>query len=406
MNIPLTELAGMTRRAPGPADHVKPMCKLLDIPPAFQRRVVLIATAAITDSNVYNNGLYQNCFIIYRLMEAVGWLPIFVTNKKPTDLNGIPDFVKSCRIAEIEDILKQPIQVSIYIEIGMSVSGNIRKYMKMLGARVTKLYLGNILNIDVETPMFFNGLNFSHHVIGEQDEIWTSPHYAQNSEYASCLNQVEPKGKSMRIAPYVWDPCIITNDGRRDLRWRPRFNGEKPCFLIMEPNISFQKCAIIPLLIIEEWSLANPSVEIRVVVLNADRLGATGYYKNTIEPCLSIHKRGFLEYSGRHDMLSVMNNYPHAIPVCHQMTNEFNYMVLEFMWAGYPVLHNCEAWKDFGYYYIDNDTVSGSKQLGEASLYHNDRLEAYKGHVKALFWRHSIYNPDNQKAWLELVENK
>jgi hypothetical protein len=400
-----TELPGMTRRVAGPADAVAPAFNLLDINPSFQRRVILIATACITDSNVYNNGLYQNCFIIYRLAEAIGWLPIFVTNSKPKDLSGIPDFIKTCRIAEIEDILKQPIQVGIYIEIGMSISGNLRKYMKMLGARVVKLYLGNILNIDIETPMHFPGMHFSHHVIGEQDEIWTSPHYGQNAEYAACLNQVEPKGKSLRIAPYVWEPCILTNDGTRNLKWRPRVAGEKPCILIMEPNISFQKTSIVPLLLIEEWSLAHPEVEFKVVVLNADRLSATGYYKNTIEPCLSIVKRGFVEYSGRHDMLTVMNNYPYAVPVCHQITNEFNYMVLEFMWAGYPVLHNCEAWKSFGYYYVDNDTVSGSKALQEAIAHHYDRIETYKSHVKALYWRHSIYNPDIQKGWLKLLED-
>jgi hypothetical protein len=189
------------------------------------------------------------------------------------------------------------------------------------------------------------------------------------------------------------------------MRWRPRVGGEKPCILIMEPNISFQKTSVVPLLLIEEWSLSHPEIEFKVVVLNADRLSATGYYKNTIEPCLSIVKRGFVEYGGRHDMLTVMTNYPYAVPVCHQITNEFNYMVLEFMWAGYPVLHNCEAWKDFGYYYIDNDTVSGSKQLQEAVHYHLDRLETYKSHVKALYWRHSIYNPEIQKAWLKLLED-
>lgn len=403
MNVAFADLPGMTRRIPGPADSVKPQSQLLEIPPIFQRKVILIATASITESNIYNNGLYQNCFIIYRLAEAIGWLPIFVVNKKPTDLTGIPDFVRTCRMAEVEDILKQPLSVAVYLEVGMSISGNLRKYMKMLGARNAKLYLGNILNIDIETPMHFSGMNFSHHVVGVQDEIWTSPHYGQNAEYAAALNQVEPKGKSIRIAPYVWDPCILTNDGRRDLRWRPRMPSEKPCIIIMEPNISFQKTAIVPLLLIEEWSLAHPEVEIRVVVLNGDRLTATGYYKNTIEPCLSIVKRGFVEYAGRHDMVTVMNNYPYSVPICHQITNEFNYMVLEFMHSGFPVLHNCDAWSDIGYFYPENDTIAGVNVLHEALLHHSDRFEAYKGHVKALVWRHSIYNPDVQKGWIELL---
>lgn len=403
MDTLFADLPGMTRRVPGPGDSVVPSSKLSNISPAFQRKIILIATASITDSNIYNNGLYQNCFILYRLAEAIGWLPIFVVNKKPTNLHGIPDFVRTCRMAEVEDILKQPLPIKVYVEVGMSISSNLRKYLRMLGARTCKLYLGNIVNIDIETPMFFPGMNFSHHVVGEQDEIWTSPHYGQNSEYASALNQLEPSGKSMRIAPYVWDSCILTNDGRRELQWRPRTSEEPLTFLIMEPNISFQKTSILPLLLIEEWSLANPTIQFKVVVLNGDRLCATGYYKTSIEPCLTIAKRGLIEYSGRHDMLHVMNTYSHSIPVCHQISNEFNYMVLEFMHAGFPVLHNCDAWKDFGYYYAEQDTLGGAKQLQEVLQYHSERIEAYKSHVKALTWRHSIYNPDVQKAWTELL---
>ena len=404
MNTSFADLPGMTRRVPGPSDAVQPAIDLTTIPQGYQRKIILIATAAISETNIFNNGLYQNCFFLYRLAEAIGWLPIFVVNKKPTDLGGIPDFIRTCRMAEVEDILKQPIAIKVYLEVGMSISGNLRKYMKMLGARTCKLYLGNIVNIDIETPMFFPGMNFSHHVIGEQDEIWTSPHYGQNAEYAAALNQVEPKYPSMRIAPYVWDPCSLTNDGKRNIQWRPRQANEPIVFLLMEPNISFQKTSVIPLLLIEEWSLAHPEQTFKVIVLNGDRLCTTGYYKNTIEPNLTIAKRGFLEYSGRHDMITVMNTYPYAIPICHQITNEFNYMVLEFMHAGYPVLHNCDAWSEFGYFYPENNTQKGAEQLQESIYYHLERFETYKSHVKALIWRHSIYNPDIQAAWLKLLE--
>jgi hypothetical protein len=400
----IEELPGMTRRITGPADTVHPMSPLLQIPPTFHRKIVLLATASISDSNIFNNGLYQNCWVIYRLAEAVGWLPIFVVNSKPKDLSGIPDIIKTCRIAEIEDILKQPVAVGLYLEIGMSISSNLRRYMKMLGARTAKLYLGNILNIDVETPMFFPGMHFSHHVIGEQDEIWTSPHYGQHAEYAAALNQVEPEGKSLRIAPYVWDSNILTDDGRRFCSWRSRRADEKPCVIIMEPNISFQKTGVIPILMVEEYARTHPNVDFDLVVLNGDRLLASGYFKNTIEPSLTLAQKGRLKYGGRHDMVTVMKTYPHATAICYHLNNEFNYMVLEFMHAGFPVLHNCRAWSDFGYFYPDHDTATGSRLLGETFAHHLDRLEAYKGHAKQLAWRHNIYNPDVQKAWKELFE--
>jgi hypothetical protein len=396
-------LPGMVRRIAGPGDTVSPLCPLTDIPPMFQRPIILIATASISDANLFNNGLYQNCFLLYRLAEAIGWMPIFIVNAKPKELTGIPELLHGCRLAEVDDILKAPVAVKYYLEVGMSISSNLRKFMKMLGARTAKLYLGNILNIDIETPMFFPGMNFSHHVTGEQDEIWTSPHYAMNLDYAACLNKVEPEAGTAKIAPYVWDPCILTDDGRRYVSWTPRPASEKPTFLIMEPNISFQKSAIIPILMVEEFARANPQLDFELVILNGERLTASGYFKSNIEPSLRACGSK-IKYGGRHDMVTVMKNYPHAIPICHHVNNEFNYMVLEFLYAGYPVLHNCSAWKDFGYYYPENDTRNGSNQLSHALAYHQDRLEAYKGHAKALLWRHSLYNPDVQKAWKELLQ--
>jgi hypothetical protein len=365
--------------------------------------VILLSTASITESNLFNNGLYQNCFLIYRLCEAIGWLPIFVVNEKPKSLEGIPEMLRPCRIADIEDILRTPLAIRIYVEIGMSISSNLRKFMKMMGARTCKLYLGNILNIDTETPMFFTGMNFSHHVIGEQDEIWTSPHYSMNLEYASCLNQVEPEESSSKIAPYIWDPCILTDDGRRHFAWKVPSAGQKPAFLIMEPNISFQKTGLIPLLILEQYARENPTVDFDVIILNGERLTASGYFKGNIEPLLRA-LRGKIQYAGRHDMITVMKNYPSVYPICHHFTNEYNYMVLEFMYAGYPVLHNCRAWADFGYFYGDNDVKTGAKQVKDIINHHHERLETFKGHGRALLWRHSLYNPDVQRSWKDLLE--
>jgi hypothetical protein len=398
----LGALPGMVRRWISPADTAKPLLPLAELNPMVQRPVLLLATASIGESNIFNNGLYQNCFLLYRLAEAIGWMPIFVVNTKPKDLSEVPEILRSCRIAEVDDILSHPLSIKLYLEVGMSISSQLRRFMKMMGARTAKLYLGNIVNIDIETPMFFPGMNFAHHVVGEQDEIWTSPHYLMNMEYAAALNQVEPEAATAKIAPYVWDSCIVTDDGRRHLAWKPRGAGEKPTFIIMEPNISFQKTGLIPLLIVEEMARANPTVDFEVIVLNGERLTASGYFATTIEPSLRGCK-GKIKYAGRHDMISIMKSYPNAYAICHHFNNEFNYMVLEFLHCGYPVLHNCEAWKEFGYYYAENDTAGGMKVLCEALNFHHERLESYKGHARTLFWRHSIYNPDVQKAWLELM---
>jgi hypothetical protein len=155
----------------------------------------------------------------------------------------------------------------------------------MIGAKSYKLYLGNILNIDIETPIFYQQTNFAHHVIGELDEVWVSPHYKMHEEYACYLNHTDPKAQKYLTVPYVWDPCIIDNT-TKDLKWRMCTGSEKETFIITEPNISFQKSSVIPILALERWYQNNKDRDIQVVVFNGERLLMTPFFKENI--CLKL----------------------------------------------------------------------------------------------------------------------
>ena len=50
------EWPGMTRLAPSPSDALKVYQPMLKIAPLFERKIVLLATATITDENIFNNG--------------------------------------------------------------------------------------------------------------------------------------------------------------------------------------------------------------------------------------------------------------------------------------------------------------------------------------------------------------
>jgi len=389
---------GMSRVAAGPADHVIPFRHN----PA--KKIVVLATATISDGSIFCNGLYQNILIIYRMLDAMNYIPIMLVNEKPQKIEDVPDVLRKCRIAVVEDLVKSPVPLLAYIEIGMSIHPSMRQFMKMMGAKNCKLYLGNILNIDIETPMFYPQMNFSHHIVGEMDEIWVSPHYAQHDQYAAALNHVVPGGPGQKIAPYVWDPCFLTRDGTRNLSWRPRRQGEEKLLVIMEPNISFQKCSFVAIWIAEMYYRKNPGWKGRVLCINGERFVMNPYFKDNIMPQLTLARDGKLEMSGRRDMVTVMTEYPWAVPICHQLNNEFNYMTFEFFHASFPVIHNASHWSQFGYYYKGSSIANGLEILEKALRQHADTLEGYKSDAKLLTWRHSIYNPDVQRGWKELLE--
>ena len=353
--------------------------------PLTERQVILLATATITEDNVFANGLFQNVFVLYRMFDAMGYAPILFVNTLPTSLENIPEPLRACRMVTVETVARDPIRgLLCLIEIGMSFDPSVRRMVKLLGGKRYKLYLGNILNIDIETPMFYPSNYFPHHVVGELDAIWTSPHYAQHAEYAAYINHLKPPAVEDMIAPYVWDPSLLDRD--QPLRWKP---GEE-VLVIMEPNISFQKTAFVPLLIAKAAGRS-------AVVVNGDRLKQIPHFMENVLPSL-----GSVELLPRMDIRSVMAKWPSATFILHNVNNEFNYMTLELMWAGFPVIHNSPSWAGFGYSYTD---IAGAvERLGQTAS-HASRRETYAAHAATIAWRYSPYNPATQAAWKRLLGN-
>ena len=396
----MATLPGMTRIYNDPV--LKPRTSM-STKPLTDRKIILLATATITDDNLFSNGLFQNVFLLYRMFDAMGYAPILIVHEKPKKLSNIPAGLRACRTIATEDIIKQPMPIIALIEIGMSIDPIVRKFIKMIGGKLCKLYLGNILNIDVETPIFYPGMHFSHHVVGEIDRIWVSPHYGQHAEYAAYINHILPPADlNDMIAPYVWDPCILTKDWEQNLCWRPR-GEEEETFVIMEPNISIQKCAHLPLLILETWYRRNPAWKGKIIVINGDRIEIIPHFKDNIMPSLTIFKDGLVKMESRSDIFSVLKKYPSATFMLGQLNNEFNYMTLELMWAGFPVIHNALVWSEFGYSYKDADLEAGAARIDEIRSRHAERLETYKGHARLLAWRYSPYNPEVQARWERLL---
>jgi len=374
------------------------------------RKIILLSTATITEENIYSNGLFQNVFVFYRMFEAMGYAPILLNSEKPKTMANIPEMMRRCRMIVTEDMLKQPMaNVVALLEIGMSLDPLVRQFIKMIGGRLFKVYLGNILNIDIEIPIFMPGNHFAHHVVGRNDRILVSPHYGQHAEYASYINHVvPPKDLTKMIAPYVWDHNILTRNGSRVLQWRAPMSPEEEIFVVMEPNISFQKSALVPLFILEKWyrEVGKPKGwKGSIQVVNGERYSMVPHFVHNIMPYLDIFRDARVELLGRRDIVTALTTWPSATFLLHNMNNEFNYMTLELLWSGFPVLHNSPSWLDFGYGYQDADLVAGASLVETVRKAHAGRLETYRAHAATLAWRYSPYNPEIHAAWAKIIEN-
>lgn len=370
--------------------------------PIADRQAIILATNDVNDISLFLNGLTQNIVILYDLFESMGYKSYLLqyTNNSTTNKKA---FIHRYRTITPQEIVKSPIPIRMFIEIGMSLDTVTRSYLRSIGAKIVKLYLGNILNIDVETIQNFSNMFFSHHLVGEIDEVWVSPHYKQHVDYAALLNRIPLEHG--RVVPYVWDPCLINQYGARDtIEWIPPVDWRKSDFVIMDPNISFQKCYFYSLLLIEAFSKKYPEWRGSVQVVNGDRINIQPNANNNVLPSITLYKQGRIILHARKNIHTILKENRSACFITHQWNNDFNYMTLELLYCNYPILHNSAGWDKFGYVYSINKWNEAIETMYRALTSHSENLNIYKTHAANLIWKHSIHNPDNQAQWRAFID--
>jgi len=356
-------------------------------------RDIFLATGVITEATLFQNGLHQNSLLLYEFFEGLGMRCHCLT-----DVSCV--FMPGYRFLQPEDYLQwesvyNPV---FYIEIGLSLDAAWRGYLQKKGCKTAKLYLGNVLNIDIETVCMTPGLFFHHHNTGNFDYIWTSPHYRGNCAWLTGLH-----GVPCSVVPYIWSPKFLGSlRGGHKASLPPSLSPLGTPFkslqdiVIAEPNISFQKTALVPLLLAEAYYRKFPSWQGHVFVQNSERLLMTPFWTGLVGR-LSLFRDKRIVFSGRKSILDLVQEHSGAVFICHQLTNEYNYMILELLYLGVPVLHSSPSWSASGHYYSVNNWQDAVWTLKEVIGGNRDSP------ASDVLWSVSPENPVNQDGWAKLL---
>ena len=367
----------------------------------LKRPSIILASNNVNDESLFSNGLTQNIVILYDLFESMGYKSYLFQHGQIVE--DRKQFLNNYDIVFSNQIINNQLDIKAFIEIGMSIDSATRAYLRSKGTKIIKIYLGNIINIDIENIQNFNSIFFSHHVVGEIDEVWVSPHYKQHIDYAAVLNQTEIANSN--IAPYVWDPCFITQYGTKDtIEWTPPADWRTQDIVIMDPNISFQKCYFYSLLLCEAFSKKYPEWQGKVQIINGDKIKIDANSLNFVLPSLTLHKKNRIVLHGRKNIHTILKDHRSSCFITHQWNNDFNYMTLELLYCNYPILHNSEGWDKFGYVYSINKWDEAIETMYNAFKNHKYNMNIYKTHAANLIWTHSIHNPEVQSAWRKILD--
>jgi hypothetical protein len=373
---------------------VQPIIKSCPEKITMDKKRVLIATINIEKSGLWTCGLYQNVIFIYKLLEIANYLPYFFVDEKTSK-----EFQSEYRVIDKRDWNAGPFRIYAFIEIGMISSSYIRSVMKNSGAKTFKLGLGNSLNIDTETVLFNKNAQFYTYITGNTDETLLSPHYDLQQEYCSIIDGIYP---SVRVAPYVWDSVLI-KEFQDTHKWEPNMPFS---ITIMEPNISFQKCSLVPIMICELFYRNNPGTFEGAIVVNGYNMTKHEYFNETILGNLDIHRKGKIHLIKRCALRQIYQTFKSNIVILHAVNNDYNYVFLEHLLMGFPVLHNYATLKQYGYYYEGDNILAGYKLLETVINFHKLNIKKYKERNLPLLQKFKIDNPENIIEWKKILDMK
>ncbi|WP_370652032.1 DUF2827 domain-containing protein [Caballeronia sp. TF1N1] len=336
--------------------------------------------------NIWQNGLGQN--VIF-LAEALQRLP-FVESVSLIDVgdqNAMPPQVDlSSRKVRIMRAADATNHVDVIFEMGGALDTQWLDLMRARGKKVVYYCCGQPYVGLIEAPVFDKPV----HVMrpDRYDEIWLMPKDRLSIPMMRTLHRCD-----VHLVPFIWHPQFleqriaeVSEHGlhfgyqRRSgtsLEDPPHAQGFRVA--MFEPNISVVKTSSIPMLVCEEAYRAVPSSVSHMHVLNSLHMKDHPTLVQMANS-LNIVKDSKATFHGRNDIAGFMAQYADAV-VSHQWGNDQNYLYLDVLYGGYPLVHN-SPWLDAGYYYPDFNAQEGGRQLLLAAREHDASLADYRARAQ------------------------
>ena len=335
------------------------------------------------------NGLNQNVILFYDLLTTMGHRVFMITQEKKSPFMEIEG--RNYEIKTAQELIDQSVKFDIAFEAGLTLAQDERmSFRQRCGARIVSVRYGNSLFLDMEGLFVKQEMSSNCHV-GKAEVTWISPHFEKSAYYMEALYQ-----SPVELAPFIWEPWFTRK------RFTPDDFGGKQKLVVMEPNTSVLKNALIPLVMINEVCRQDPDLFDIALILNGTHYCNEPHFLTNFAMNLpyvsSDHNK--VTFSGRYRIYDVFDK-PHVMVGC-QHYNGLNYLYLEALYMGIPLVHNSPDFIDVGYFYPEFDVRTGKKQIIRA-LTEYDPAQA-RAQNDLFLHRFSIVNPQVQARYRQLID--
>lgn len=303
----------------------------------------------------------------------------------------------------LSDIVRSPTvidELDYVISIGAAVDPAT---LIALRERGTKLILykggnGAIISMEamISSPRRDNAERFFD--VGLWDQVWMTPqHLHTYRPWTQTVYRVPVDEVPQIWATTFFDtrPAVIEGlFGYRPGRGKWRVG-------MMDPNITVMKTSHMGMLAIEAAFRQRPEMFEAIYISNALAHAEHPHFKS-FASALSATKAGRLTVEPRFVSADFLANHCDAV-VTHHWENGLNYVYYEVLLGDYPLIHNSEFLRDYGYYYPAFAADEGGRALIDAFARHDQQLEAYRAKNQALIARLAPTHPANIKLHNDLL---
>jgi hypothetical protein len=351
-----------------------------------------IGITCADESKVWNNGLHQNAYNLYKLYQKLNFNVFLVSQKK----EYTKVFEDNIVFLDSETIKK----FDVILEVSESLTDSNYSIFIKNNKKVISINYGNLLMV------------FNEHIIADKKqafcfsrenvENWYSPHFY----FSEGLTRVTSK-KEGKICPYIWSPDFLVKYSSKnnfDI-FKAAENLDPSKLAMLEPNLNFMKSCIYPIIGCEILENRDSKKISQIMTFGTDNIKDSKSFIEMIKK-FEIFKTKKISFENRYSYPYLIKSGHIGTVVSNNIYNDLNYLTLESLFLNIPIVHNSKFCKEAGYYYESPfDGIGISNQIENAIDNFNYNKKIYSESAKEVIWKFSPENPDNIKTYKEILES-
>jgi hypothetical protein len=360
------------------------------------------------EESIWSNGIKLNVLTLHNLLKKSSKdYDVYLLNNIDIDWFDKPSYLEDVNIFNFSDKF---MEMDLIILMGGQVhDSDLKKFKENNNNKVISYKCGNNYINHVEDVLFREERVAQYET--QLDEVWYIPQQHENNQgYYHTLYRANTV-----IVPFLWDKKylskaiegidngFIKGSYKKDSKYNP--NNDKKMVGVMEPNVNTIKYSLIPSMIVEEsyrTEIGKNKIN-KLMITNSDKLRSNKNFLSIVKT-FDLFKDGKISSEGRYQTSYIVSQYFDVV-VSHQLMNPLNYLYLDVVYMGYPILHNAYMVKDLGYYYEGSNTIDGSEKLNWILNNHDKNIEEYNQKNKKVLDRYDIENPEMIEIYDKLIYN-